>query len=295
MKNNVLDVTVSLFASVQTNTPISEISLYEFLRDEQYKQKYLPLVQEYRTTGKDELKKQLPAVTVSGTFDKRNTDGLKEHSGLICIDVDAKDNTHLQDFNELHQTIVDLPYVAYCGRSVSGKGYFVIIPISDPQRHKEHFEALKKAFYNSGVVIDGNCGDITRLRIYSYDPNAYIKLDAQVYDKKADAFQMPTKPTVKNKNMTPLTVGKMARVICEIVEVQIDITDEYKRWVEIASVFYNEFGEAGRVLFHIVSRINAKYNEVNANKQFDNVIGKPYPYSIGTFFKYAEDAGINIK
>src|SRR6266481_2213574 len=36
-----------------------------------------------------DLKKQLPAVLWSGTFSKRANDGLIQHSGLLCADLDS--------------------------------------------------------------------------------------------------------------------------------------------------------------------------------------------------------------
>lgn len=297
MKNSILDVKVSLFANVQNTTPIGEISLYAFLCGEKCRKHCLPFVERYRTAdkNKDELKRQIPIVTVSGTFSTRNNTGLKEHSGLICIDIDGKDNGHISNFSELSQEIRSVPYVAYFGRSVSGNGYFAIIPISDPQRHKEHFKALEIDFFDCGIVID-NCPDVTRPRIYSYDPDAYINFDAKVYDRKITTPRTATKSVAKIGKIDRATAIKVRRIIIEIAEKQIDITDDYCHWVAIASAFYNTFGEAGRELFHIVSRFNAeKYNKDRVDKQFDDIIGKPYPFSIGTFFKYAKDAGISIK
>jgi hypothetical protein len=40
-------------------------------------------------------------------------------------------------------------------------------------KHKQHFEALKKCFEKLGIILDKACGDITRLRCCSYDENAY--------------------------------------------------------------------------------------------------------------------------
>ena len=38
---------------------------------------------------RNELKKLLPAICFSGTFNKRNDKSLLEHSGLICLDFDG--------------------------------------------------------------------------------------------------------------------------------------------------------------------------------------------------------------
>ena len=38
---------------------------------------------------RQELKKNLPAICFSGTFNKRSDSSLKEHSGFICLDFDG--------------------------------------------------------------------------------------------------------------------------------------------------------------------------------------------------------------
>ena len=294
MNMNVLDEKVSLFENAWSNEPMGEISLYDFLRGESYRKKWQPLVEQHRMATKS--KQSIPAVTVSGVFEIRNANKLKEHSGLICIDIDAKDNDFLQDY-DFYSLMSCIPHVAYCGHSVGGKGYFVIIPIPicDPRQHKKHFEALRQDFSSIGINIDIKCGDVSRLRVYTYDSDAYINTDANTYENFVE-IQRSTKARRERARMNSATFRKAMRVISKIVKTQIDITDDYGHWLALASAFYNEFGESGRDLFHIVSRVNtAKYNEARTDKQFDNVAGKPYPYTIGTFFKYAKDAGIDIR
>ena len=44
--------------------------------------------------------------------------------------------------------------VAYAGLSASGKGFFLIIPIAYPKRHKEQFAAIHRDFFSLGLAID---------------------------------------------------------------------------------------------------------------------------------------------
>ena len=49
------------------------------------------LIEQIRKADKptrDRLKKKLPSICFSGTFSQRNLQGLKQHSGLICLDFD---------------------------------------------------------------------------------------------------------------------------------------------------------------------------------------------------------------
>ena len=155
MKNR-LDVKVSLFQNCKASgMPVREIFLCDFLSGSTFRAKYKTTVDRYRAAGdedKNRLKTSLPAVTVSGTFSKRNSAGLIAHSGLICIDIDEKDNPDVAEFDRLNELIRIIPYVVYCGHSIGGKGYFVIIPIASPEKHKEHFEALRQDFARCGIT-----------------------------------------------------------------------------------------------------------------------------------------------
>ena len=54
------------------------------------------LVKRIRTekdkSQRNELKKNLPAICFSGTFNKRNDASIIEHSGFICLDFDGYEN-----------------------------------------------------------------------------------------------------------------------------------------------------------------------------------------------------------
>ena len=144
MKNR-LDVKVSLFQNCKASgMPVSEISLCDFLSGSTFRGKYKTTVDRYRAAGdedKNRLKTSLPAVTVSGTFSKRNSAGLIAHSGLICIDIDEKDNPDVAEFDRLNELIRIIPYVVYCGHSIGGKGAFRGSPTGfRPMRHNDRQE-----------------------------------------------------------------------------------------------------------------------------------------------------------
>ena len=97
---NVLDVPVSYYASVM-NKEGQEINLYNYLTN---KIDTIDLNTLRQQTDFKERKLSLPAVTVSGVFDgNHKAENLKKHSGLICLDMDKKDQTKSMDviFNEL--------------------------------------------------------------------------------------------------------------------------------------------------------------------------------------------------
>lgn len=242
MKNR-LDVKVSLFQNCKASgMPVREIFLCDFLSGSTFRAKYKTTVDRYRAAGdedKNRLKTSLPAVTVSGTFSKRNSAELIAHSGLICIDIDEKDNPDVAEFDRLNELISIIPYVAYCGHSIGGKGYFVIIPIASPEKHKEHFEALRQDFARCGITIDKSGKDVTRLRIYSYDDTAYINPSAATYERTATVRTIYTaadhnKPRISTPKEKIPNARKIASRIADLIRNGTDPTAVYENWFEIA-------------------------------------------------------------
>ena len=134
------------------------------------------------------LKKEIPAFTPSGLFAHRRNGGLIAHTGLIALDIDAKHNAErLTNYAEIKSELAKLPFVAYVGQSVSATGYWALIPIKNPDRHKQHFKALEIAFGNAGLIIDNACIDVPRLRFWSYDPDPYINHWATTWQSEYEA------------------------------------------------------------------------------------------------------------
>ena len=86
-----------------------------------------------------------------------------------------------------------------------------------------------------------------------------------------------------------------------IVEMNIDITEGYNNWRNIAFGFSLELGEEGRSIFHDISRFNAGYKYEECDKLYSNCIKRLHDttdhsgITIGSFFSYAKKAGIDIK
>ncbi len=78
---------------------------------------------EKRKPERQELKKQLPAICFSGTFNKRTDASLLEHSGIICLDFDGypKQKELLQDKENLSKN----KYVFSVFISPSGNGFIL--------------------------------------------------------------------------------------------------------------------------------------------------------------------------
>ncbi|WP_158600232.1 BT4734/BF3469 family protein [Fibrisoma montanum] len=196
---NVLDVKVSWFerdsAPDKPRGPV-KLSYWVTRRSAQLE----ALVDRIRSTADEgerkTLKRSLIGFTPHGTFRHRSGKGFVQHSGIICLDIDGKDNAHLGDFDQLKSYLSQIKEVAYCGLSVSGKGYFVLIPIAYPEQHEKQFDALVWAFAQMNIKVDTSGRNLDRFRYYSYDPDAYINSQAQ-------RFTGLTKPPVKAVRPVP--------------------------------------------------------------------------------------------
>ena len=161
-----------------------------------------------------QLKIKLPAGVVSAVLQGgMGQDNETERNGVIAIDIDAKDNPAVHDWEALKQVVGQLPYVAYAGLSVSGLGIFALIPVADPMKHKQHFDALVRHFAQmevrllqegeaeetqmevrlqqeceaeetvlQGLVLDPAPSNIASKRFVSYDPAPVWKTEAEVYE-----------------------------------------------------------------------------------------------------------------
>ncbi|MBZ4037305.1 PriCT-2 domain-containing protein [Flavobacterium sp. 17A] len=284
---------VSKFKNFKDTNP-KDVSLWDWLHDTTYKDE----VEFIRnTTNKDDrtfLKSKLPAITPSGVFCKRNASSLIKHSGFICIDIDAGDNPRISNFEQLRDELSKISNIAYASVSVSGNGVFALIPIQFPEKHKEHFEALKKCFEKLCITLDKACSDITRLRGYSYDVNAYINENAVVFkhvvennrkEKASKEKLNKKKKTLKNTN------SKVIDTINKVINSGIDLTEKYEQWFQIGCALASEFGEEGREMFDLISQNHPKYSSESCDSFYSKCIENNYGYSIGTFFYWAEQYG----
>jgi hypothetical protein len=180
LMKSVLDVTVSSFQNYNGTEPY-DIKLVVFLTSK----KYADTIELIRSTEdkkeRDKLKATLPAITPSRTFKKRNQDDIIKHSGLVQFDIDYTGNEHIDNFENLIHEVAKLPYVAYCGFSASGRGFWGLVPIAYPDKHKLHLLALKNIFQSFGIKMDTAPSNIASLRGYSFDDKAYFNHAAETF------------------------------------------------------------------------------------------------------------------
>lgn len=190
---SVLNIVVSRFSNFNDINSLP-VNLLNWLTDNSFLQ-LQNNVRAIADKGKRDIEKgKLPCITPSGLFTKRGAGNLIKHSGLIQVDIDEKGNGVIANYNELKKELCKIPNVAYCGHSVSGKGYWLLIPVAFPERHKQHFEFIRKYFEAKGIIIDKACSDVSRLRVYAYDSEGYFNHTA----KPLQAFYEPPLPKLSD-------------------------------------------------------------------------------------------------
>ena len=134
---------------------------------------------EKRKPERNELKKQLPAICFSGTFNKRSDASILNHSGLICLDFDGyeKQKELLQD----KETISKNKYTFSVFISPSGNGLKVLVKIpADTENHTNYFNSLEKHF--NSPYFDKTSKNISRVCYESYDPLIYVNENSSLWD-----------------------------------------------------------------------------------------------------------------
>ena len=290
MNKDIFDTSVSVYNGFK-DVYGSTCTLRAFLSDKKHVSEIERLRSLPTKEERNAIKRRLPQICVCGIFQPtRKADNLVKHSGLICLDVDRKDNQDIDNWADLKQELAKLPQVAYIGTSVSANGYFLILPLRYPQFHKQQFEQLKRDFNKMRIIIDPACGDVTRMRCLSYDPNPYINPEAVPYE----GYYVEPKPFINYQYSGDGVLDKVAKC-CERIESSgIDITGDYQSWFTVGCALAS-LGEQGRQFFHVCSSQNPKYNRAETDKKFTNLLRTGKRIGIGSFFEMCKNFNITFK
>jgi len=233
------------------------------------------------------MKEKLPAITASGIFHpSRKDENLIQHSGFIALDFDG-----LNDPQETKQFLANIENVFYCGLSVSGLGLWALIPLKYPEHHRRQYKALEADFKALGLETDQKCINVGRLRYYSYDPQPVFNMEAVPYAK------IPPEPAKVLPRFEPRGNDNTAleKLISKIEATQTDITSDYGDWYGLGGALAYKFGEAGRDLFHRISRFYPGYDYSEADKQFDTCIKHKPEYGENLIFYIAKKYNLMLK
>lgn len=211
----------------------------------------------------DALKKQLPAVSLSGCITGRRkaavAEGRFEHSGLLQIDLDAKDNIGWT-VDEMRNVLTADSRIVAVFVTPSGEGVKGIARIpADATTHKAAFLAAEAHFQTLNLKIDASCKDPVRLCFVSHDPLAWLRLDSdemfvpardlELIDLEEKDYQDDTDSAPRLSDVGGLVIrGNAPRDInaATVAEMLMVIPPRpaYAEWLKIASAVWDALGEA---------------------------------------------------
>ena len=195
---------VTIFKTIKdTDTPFFRPvhKILDRIKNGSSKETVRKVREEKRKAERNEIKKQLPAICFSGSFNKRADNSIVEHSGLICLDFDgyAKQKELLQD----KENFTKNKYVFSVFISPSGNGLKVLVKIpADPDNHVNYFNSLEK-YFNS-IYFDKTSKNLSRVCYESYDPLLYINDNSSVWDT-IEEIQYTEVSRVKDSPTIPIT------------------------------------------------------------------------------------------
>ena len=302
------------FVDRETGECIQQMTIREFCLTDRWKpyvQRLRAMRQEFGSKAKkmDEYiktKKMLPGATLSGLFAlyeddsltnpgkrvmvSRRESHLKQHTGWLAIDIDLQDNLQITDFESILKVARFRPEIGLLMRSCSGTGYFGLVRLAYPERHKDQFKALFKEYAAIGIMLDKACSNIGRVRFASWDDPEHIYINENVVPYKgleedqSQLVSLASRQTYRSNhaNVDYQVEGnsnfwEQRRVQDRLIEVIVqelvgnhrNITESYEEWVKAGWALRSH--PYGLDLFHQLSRCSSKYNEAQTNLKWQQL------------------------
>jgi hypothetical protein len=231
------------------------------------------------------LKNSLRAIMFNGTFNERNDNGLIEHSGLCILDFDDYPSDEVMEAEKIRLMACINVFMIFVSPSGKGLKCVIKIPPSDKFTHKRRFKAFEE--YIDSDYFDTSSCNVSRVCFESYDPTAYINLDAELFnlieeEKGHSSFdKVPVLPMTNESN-----------IIDNIMKFNHgDLSNGRNNWVfKVASCFceYGISENTAKLYLHQYSDKGFSQIEINT------CVGSAYKRSDrGT--KYFEDKETIIK
>jgi hypothetical protein len=293
------------YVDQETGECIQQMTIREFCLSDRWKpcvEKLRAMRQEFGDKAKKmpeyiDTKKRLPGATLSGLFAlyddeciakdgrkyikkvSRRESHLKQHTGWLAIDIDLADNTQLSNFENIRKVCRFRSEIGLLMRSCSGTGYFGLVRLAYPDRHKSQFKALLQEYAALGITLDKACSNIGRVRFASWDDPEHIYINEKVMPYKGlDVSGVELTPTpcyhrtfshVSNgvsgcysgyrkcswEDDTPdIVYLKAQRLVSKIEAKGIDIMGNYEEWVKCGISLYSIDHVAGLDMWRRISR-----------------------------------------
>ena len=302
------------FVDRETGECIQQMSIREFCLTDRWKPYVLRLRAMRKELGSKakkmpeyiETKKMLPGATLSGLFAlyeddsithpgqrvmvSRRESHLKQHTGWLAIDIDLADNMQMSNFDNVRMICRFRPEIGLLMRSCSGSGYFGLVRLAYPDRHKDQFKALLKDYAAIGITLDKACSNIGRVRFASWDDPEHIYINENVVPYKglegeqSQLVSLASRKTYSShhenggyKEEDNSNFWEQQRVQDRLIEVIVqelvgnhrNIAESYDEWVKAGWALRSH--PYGLHLYHQLSRCSSKYNEAQTNMKWQQL------------------------
>ena len=239
---------------------------------------------EKRKPERQELKKQLPAICFSGTFNKRTDASLIEHSGLICLDFDGYDKQKelLQDKESLSKN----KYVFSVFISPSGNGLKVLVKIpADAENHTMYFNSLEK-YFNS-PYFDKTSKNLSRVCYESYDPLIAINENSSIWDTIEEPEYTEVSKT-RDKATIPITdENKIVEILVKWWEKKYPMSEGQRNQnTYVLAMAFNDFGINKSLASYVLNQFATDDFSI---REIGTTIDSAYRHTANFGTKYYED------
>ena len=233
---------------------------------------------------RQELKKQLPAICFSGTFNKRTDVSLIQHSGLICLDFDGytKQKELLHDKENLSKN----KYVYSVFISPSGNGLKVLVKIpADEENHTMYFNSLEK-YFNS-PYFDKTSKNLSRVCYESYDPLIAINENSSIWDIIEEPEYTEVSRT-RDKATIPITdENKIVEILVKWWEKKYPMHEGQRNQnAYVLAMAFNDFGINKSLASYV---INQFASDDFTLREIGTTIDSAYRHTANFGTKYYED------
>ena len=233
---------------------------------------------------RNELKKLLPAICFSGTFNKRTDASLMQHSGLICLDFDGY--TSSKEMTEDKEKLRKNKFVFSVFVSPSGNGLKVLVKIpEDPENHINYFNSLEK-YFNS-QYFDKTSKNISRVCYESYDALIHVNENSSVWDKIEEP-EYTEVSKFRDKLTIPITdENKVVEILVKWWTKKYPMVEGQRNHnVYILAMAFNDFGISKPLASYVLN------NYVSADfpiSEIQRTIDSAYHNTANFGTKYYED------
>ena len=278
---------VTIFKNIRdTDTPFFRDvhQILERIKDGATKELVKKIRLEKRKAERNEMKKQLPAICFSGTFNKRSDSALVQHSGLICLDFDGYDKQKalLQDKENLSRS----KYVFSVFISPSGNGLKVLVKIpADPENHTNYFNSLERHF--NSPFFDKTSKNLSRVCYESYDPLIHVNENSSIWDVIEEA-EYTEVSKVRDQPTIPITdENKIVDILVKWWTKKYPMVEGQRNQnAYVLAMAFNDFGVNKSLASYVLNQYATNDFPL---KEIGQTIDSAYRHTANFGTKYYED------